>query len=981
MVRKAWLRLSWTLAVLLVASTAAFAQQVLRGSIAGTVRDDTGGSLPGVTITVTSPALQVPQILRVSDERGEYQVPDLPAGTFRVTYELPGFATLVREGIVLTTGFAARIDADMKVATLAETITVSGETPLVDVTSTRGGVTVSQDLIAAIPSNKNIQDMSVIASGMTVLGPPMTGEITSGRGGMRGMKTYGMSAVNGSGGTVLMEGVKLNENEIPDFNAFEEVDVKTFGNTADIDQPGVAIQMIAKSGGNDFHGRYTDTYQGNALQSDNVDAALRAQGIGTGNSTIYYNDASADLGGRIIRDKLWFYGAFRDYRNKTTRTGYASGPGPDSVYLTLDDEIAEPTGSHEMTTFKISWQATAKHRFIGFGQYNPTYSVRPADRFTPAEANNHNDQYDRETKPIEWQGSLGNRVIATSMYGYGGYMGVFYPVQNGTPAIFDRTTGLNTGGSFTVPSRSGPNRHQWAGSLSFLPEGTFGGSHELQAGYRVWLGNNFTQAPWDPKYENIALLRQTYDTVGGRPHQPVEISVNNTPIKGSTRQNSYAAYLMDTWRPTTRLTVNLGLRLERQTHFVPEAVKVQGAFGTAGTFPRVEIGRWNGLAPRIGVAFDLSGDGKTVVKSTYGWFNTDFELNYAGAYDQNRNVSYTYRWRDLNGDGNYQAGETNLDLNGADFLSVSGAANNLINPDLRLPHTHEVTASLERELGQGMSIRGLFVYKRAVDLNTTPSLSGGNAGRTSINILRPYSVYDQVFQRRDPGPDGVLSTADDGDMITLYDYNPAYRGAAFVGNMNLNADKDRQDSFKSYEVLLTKRQAGRWFANTSVLMTKNHRWLITVVQTPNDLVNALDEMLDWNYKLAGGYSLPWGINVSVLEAAYSGFSRQRTNVFRAADPAGGRAFPSSTTITQRMEKYGTKRMPFRNTMNLRADKEFSLGGGKRFSASVDAFNALNSNAAWAEQQATITEASGPTYGYVTRIVTPRVIRFGVVYSF
>ena len=987
--RERRLRASWTLALLLMASTAAFAQQVLRGSIAGTVRDDTGGSLPGVTITVTSPALQVPQVLRVSDERGEYQVPELPAGTYRVSYELPGFATLVREGIVLTTGFAARVDADMKVATLAETITVSGETPLVDVTSTRGGVTVSQDLIAAIPSNKNIQDMSVIASGMTVLGPPMTGEITSGRGGMRGMKTYGMSGVTGGGGTVLMEGVKLNENEIPDFNAFEEVDVKTFGNTADIDQPGVAIQMIAKSGGNEFHGRYTETFQHERFQASNIDDALRAQGIKTGNGTVYYQDASADLGGRIIRDRLWFYGAFRDYRNKTTRTGYSSDPGPDGVYGNVDDTPAYPKGWHDMTTFKISFQATPKHRFIAFGQYNPTYSVRPdGSQFIPEESNRRNDQYDRETKPFEWQGALTNRLVVNVMYGYGGYMGVSFPIYPstgrgdgvGVPSTLDRTTAQQTGPAFQLSNRQGPNRHQWAGSVNYLPGGSFLGSHELQTGYRVWRGDNVTTSPYSI-YDGIGEFRQIYDTVSGVRHQPVEISVLNSPLKGKSRQNAYAAYVTDTWRLTNRVTANVGLRWERQTHFVPPAVKVQGTYGTSGTFPKIEVGTWTGLAPRVGVALDLSGDGKTVVKSTYGWYNTDFELGYATAYDQNRTVTYTYRWRDLNRDGNFQPGEVNFDLNGADFLSVSGATNSLINPDVRLPHTHEVTASLERELGQGMSIRGLFVYKRLVDANTTPNLTGGNPGRTAINILRPYSVYDQVFTRRDPGPDGVLSTGDDGDLVTLYDYNPAYRGAAFVGDMNLNADTDRQDSFKNVEILLSKRQTGRWFANTSFLMTKNHRWLITVVQSPNDLVNALDDTWDWNYKFAGGYRFPWGVNVSALEAAYSGFSRQRTALFRAVDPAGGRAFPSSSTITQRMEKYGAKRMPIRNTLNLRVDREFSLGGNKRFSVSVDAFNALNSNAAWAEQQATVTEQSGPTYGYVTRIVTPRVIRFGGAYSF
>ena len=124
-----------------------------------------------------------------------------------------------------------------------------------------------------------------------------------------------------------------------------------------------------------------------------------------------------------------------------------------------------------------------------------------------------------------------------------------------------------------------------------------------------------------------------------------------------------------------------------------------------------------------------------------------------------------------------------------------------------------------------------------------------------------------------------------------------------------------------------------------------------------------------------------GINVSALESAYAGFPRQRTNLFRAADPAGGPAFPSSSTITMRMEPYGAKRLPVRNILNLRVDKDFRLGGGKKFSAAIDAFNALNTNAAWAEQHATVTEASGPTYGFFTRIVTPRVLRFSVSYEF
>src|SRR5215813_245131 len=172
-------RVACAVGLLLVLTVTAFAQGVRRGEIAGSVKDDTGAALPGVTVTVTSPALQVPSVVGVSDERGEYRIIDLPPGTFRVQYELSGFGTLVREGIVLTSGFAAKVDVSLKVATLSETVTVSGESPVVDVTTTRGGATISKELLAAIPSNANFRDTMLMVGGMQANNAPMTGQVTA----------------------------------------------------------------------------------------------------------------------------------------------------------------------------------------------------------------------------------------------------------------------------------------------------------------------------------------------------------------------------------------------------------------------------------------------------------------------------------------------------------------------------------------------------------------------------------------------------------------------------------------------------------------------------------------------------------------------------------------------------------------------------------------------------------------------------------
>ena len=157
-----WWTTGLLIAVILASAPGASAQTVRNGSIAGSVKDDTGASLPGVTVTVTSPALQVAQLTRVSDDKGEYQFVDLPLGTYRMAFELSGFTKLVREGITLTTGFAARVDASLRIATMEETVTVSGASPVVDVTNTRGGATLTNELLETIPNNRTYNDIMAL---------------------------------------------------------------------------------------------------------------------------------------------------------------------------------------------------------------------------------------------------------------------------------------------------------------------------------------------------------------------------------------------------------------------------------------------------------------------------------------------------------------------------------------------------------------------------------------------------------------------------------------------------------------------------------------------------------------------------------------------------------------------------------------------------------------------------------------------------
>jgi hypothetical protein len=963
-------------ALLLLLAPPAFGQAI-RAQIAGTITDESGAALPGVSIVLTSPALQVPQIQRIADATGAYIFGDLPAGTYRLSYELPGFSTLVQEDVRLSTGFAARLDAVMKIGAVAETVTVTGQSPLIDLTNTRGGTIVSKELLQELPGNRNYQDVMIVVGGMQITGPPLTGS-----GGQRetgpnvAPKTYGTRLPT----QTTYEGLPVDSNGIPNFSSFEEVDVKSYGNTAEAVNPSAIINMVVKSGGNQFHGRYADYAQGSKFQSNNIDDALRRQGLTAGDAIVWQNELAGDLGGRIVRDKLWFYYAAKDVRASRTVPGFVSGPGPDGRYLTGDEPIGYVRDGAPTQTFKVSYQPTQNHRFVSFWTRTPLFEwEQGATRFVPYETTIRHVEIDLAVKPLEWQWVVNSRTNFNVLYGGSGVNAV-RKLQTGfeskTPTL-DRETQLQTGASFSslVGVRHARRPHQLVGRLDYFPLNRFlGVAHSIQTGFRYQRGGWLTDFPSLP----FGDYRLIYDRVGGVSNRPAELSAQDRPTTGDTIYRTYAVYLSDSMRVSERVTLNMGLRWDRNENSVPPLFKPQGTFGASGNIPPVDAGTFTNVAPRFGVAYDLFGDGKTVVKSTYGlfkqeWAQYTYPIGLAFAYSKGVITTYNYRWTDPNGSGNYEPGEIDLNVNGPAFLSVAGATNNVVNPDLKVVATHEASASIEQGLGSNLSLRGLWVYKRV--LNNT----------ADANILRPFSVWNRAFTRRDPGPDGVLNTADDGNMVTFYDYDPAYRGAAFVANMRENADADHDDNYHNVELTLTKRQSQGWFANASFLATKYHAWFNPLEATPNEQIFPLNEVWELSGRVAAGVQAPLGINVSTLTQVYNGIPRRRTYEFRAVDPAGGPSLPSSSTITLPMEEYGAVRGRKRVMVNMAGSRRFRIFKGT-FTADVQAFNLFNANVPWSTGGGTgdgagVSDVSGPTYGFVTRIVNPRIIRFGVAYEF
>jgi hypothetical protein len=561
--------------------------------------------------------------------------------------------------------------------------------------------------------------------------------------------------------------------------------------------------------------------------------------------------------------------------------------------------------------------------------------------------------------------------------GYGGYFADYSAVRTPEyrgpdfPSRLNRETTLRTGGHEISDQRPRDN-WQYDASFTYFPAGSFGGHHELKTGstmYRQTHGTGLLNHP----HGNYTLV---YDRVNGVPNQPVEIQIQNYPVTPRNRVDTISWYLKDTWRLTDRVTANLGIRFERQRPFVPaqskEASPQFPELFPAGDFPQLDLLTWNRFLPRMGLSWSLNP--KTVVKVSGGTYNYLFNDADAGLYNLNSQRTAVFRWRDQDGNGNYTPGEVNLSLNGPDFISISSAANRRFNSDLVQPMTSELTASFERELVANLGVRVGYVFRHRKDYYsnaaTIPFSSTGGP-----NELRPREVYNIALNRRDPGPDGVVGTADDGGMVTIYDYDAAYRGAAFVRNVLVNSPN--ADNINTLEFALTKRLSNRWMAQGSFWVVKNNNWIEQTFETPNNDYFPKDETWDWAGNLSGSYLFPGDVRLAGFVTSKAGLKGARTNIFRAADPSGGTPLRQLSTVTLRLEPWGVQRAPAMTNVNLRGSKEFRLpGSSAAFGVDVDVFNVLNK-----ATPSNVTWVSGPTFGYATEVLPARVVRLGGRFSF
>ena len=677
--------------------------QATQAGIIGVVADTSGAVLPGVTVIATGPALQVPQIDTVTNERGEYRLSPLPIGTYNLTYELAGFQTVRREGVRLSVGFVATVDQVLNLGTVSETVTVSGASPLVDVTNPATSVDLSSEGLEILPTTRDglkafMAQVPGMRTNLDVGASSMTDTIVIRAYGQQGAPWQMLEGIMfASSGGNGVQGAHV------DFNAIESTRIQTVGSSAEMPRRGQFIDSVAKSGGNDFHGELVAYGSSDAIEGSNLNDSLRAAGVLNVPKLHGMWDYSGAVGGRIIRNKLWFFVSGRsEGYNREILNAFRDDGSP--VLVETDQAFHAE---------KLSWQVSQQNKITGFYHGALDIQRRGASQFRPVES------MEIHRGPVsmykgEWQHVRGNSMVAQLQYG-NWYKHAYYfslPVYEGTGtakvSTIDSATQFVTGTHLSDNRIEDYFRNHAKGSVSFFGSNFGTGSHQLKTGFDYLFGG------YPHKQGNKGGGNYQLRFSNG---QASEIDVFNYPVTPANDNHYLGLYVQDAWAVNRRLNLSLGLRYAYDNAYAPPQCNTPSEFGAAQCWDKIQMRIWHSWVPRVHAAYDLLGDGKSVIKGGFGRFASLREVNpdVVNANRNNRTAS-RFVWRDLNNNRNYDRGEVNLDPNGGDFRSISGVTDAVPNPNEDQPMSDEWSLTFERELVGNWAVRTTGIYAKNFNL-------------------------------------------------------------------------------------------------------------------------------------------------------------------------------------------------------------------------------------------------------------------------
>lgn len=925
--------------------------QELRGQIIGSVKDSTGLALPGVTVTAQSPALVVPQTTTSTGD-GSYRFPALPPGEYTVTFTLSQFQTVRQEGVRLSLSTILRIDAALQPGGVTSEVTVISEAPVVDVTGTSVGTSFDKELLTGIPTARDIWSAMALAPGFQMRGIDVGGSHT---GAQTTYSAYGVA----TGHRTLVEGIIVNNSRTSnsgyfDYGSFEEFRLGASGAMGEAAGPGSMLNFTVKSGENSFHGDASFDFQNDGMVSDNVPGALKTTGgvfgdgfkaptggVARGNSITSKYDFNASLRGPIIKDKLLFFGG---YRNNTLDRTVIGLPG------------FEDRSKQTNITAKLNYAMSARNTFIAFANWRTKLEpTRGVSASTPPEASQNQDGQMQLFK-LEWTSIPNDRVFIDLQTGLHAARNVRGPTQTGTesvegvpPGRQELTTGQLSGGAPAYQS-SRDWRPQITGSVTWTKPGWIG-SHQFKAGFQIH------------KYRSELKRYQSgndiyyYDRNG----VPSEVDIFNTPNNAINDDVGNGVYLQDAWAVSRRVTMNLGLRFDRYKLGWPEQSYTpnQAAYFQAASTPAATLVTRSKLAPRLGIAWDVRGNGKSVIKAFAGRFYLDPMDDITAGANPVGAAARRFRFTDLNGNRTLDPGEL-----GAQLSTSGGAGFVRVDPNIKLPYGDELSLHVEGEIFPSTSARASFVYKNLRDLDA------------EVDLAR-VGAYVTPFTAVDPGPDNVTGNADDGVMslLDLRAGTGSDRTRTTPGGVApaFNAD------YKTLEFAINRRFRANWMLLSSFSHTWSEDFLAEGTGTaadamafhaqgyrfnPNQRRFGRQNTTIWDLKVTGRYELArQGLAAASTYRVQSGYNYARSISVRFP-VAGNTTIPAENAVN---------RAPRVGIWDARLEKSIDIGSnGAKVTALVDVFNLLNSDTV-----VNFRTVSGPRYKEIIALLDPRTIRVGL----
>src|SRR5262245_29311792 len=967
------------LLVLLASGVAASASaQVQTGSILVRATDDQGAVVPGVTITISSPVLVSGSMNGVTDAAGTYRFPSLVPGTYEVRLELSGFQTVVRQGIVVLVGQTTPIEQGLKVATLAETVTVAGQSPTVDTTSANVAVNLSEQLIQGTPGGRDIWALvEAKVPGLVISRPDVGG--TSG--GLQG--TFSARGTASAQNTSFLNGINVGDTAAIgaagfyyDFDEFDDIQVSTCAHGITVPTSGVFLNMVTTTGGNSWNGRSTFTWTGDSLQARNDhDPTLQAYGFRPdGNTSDFVSDVNVSAGGPLVQNKLRFFGSFRDWRVHQNVPVQNAQSVLDQTNITsgLGNFTYQPTQNHRITGFYSRQRYSKPNRLLNSATITvPESTVDEEDMFDLAQG--------------LWNAVLGKNLFIDARLGVNKILFPTYFNGGANESLTDNATGIIYGNnpSQVVRHRS---RYQSNATGQYYLDQALGGRHEFKFGfdYTHAVTRNETTRP-----DNVQLF---YTSASGS-FVPQNVTLYATPQNDATAVNVLALFAQDSYS-VKRLTVTGGVRFEQLEGYLPSQASPASPFASAGVggfaaqareYAEIrDVVKWNTAGPRINGVFDLTGDGKTALKGSYGRYYYILSTGGGGVSNVNRNANYQeqYGWNDANGDHKFQLGEqTGTPVVTA--VVVNGQIATSIDPNFKRPYTDEFSAGVDRELMPNVKLSVVFTYRR--EKNT----------QASANPDNPYATT--LTSAVDPGLDGQVGTSDDG----TYGF---YQRISAANRTLITNDPTVVQSYKGLEITVTKRFTDRWQMLAGYTASKNRIDDISVDVSPNFLINmngpitpdatvgtssrcsgcgASNADKPNQFKLTGMYILPW--QELIISGNYSGVSGP--GVTRQIS----RALAIGGAETINLEPLGSRRLDFQNRIDFRVGKLIKFAANRSLEATVDFDNITN--AAWVWQVRSLTPATSfldPSTGQratlsqflsPSAILPPRTVVFRAAFKF